>query len=102
MSRETYEDSVGKNLEGGIATSDQAKVGSAGFLIELENRRSIKVCESLSYFVHIFQQSSFLYPIPTSFKIPRSKWHLSNVYIFIFAIFIYLLVVLDFWSYLEP
>lgn len=42
-SRETQGDSVQKDLEGGIATSDKAKVGSAGFLIELENRRSIKV-----------------------------------------------------------
>lgn len=68
MSRETYEDSVGKNLESGSATSDQGKVGSASFLIELENRRSIKVCEVWlllmiccfggNYFVHIFQQSS--------------------------------------------
>ncbi|KAL8112041.1 hypothetical protein AgCh_019663 [Apium graveolens] len=43
VSRETDRDSVGKDLEGGIATSDKAKVGSASFLIELENRRSIKV-----------------------------------------------------------
>lgn len=45
VSHETHNDSVGKDLEGGIAPSDKAKVGSAGFLIELENRRSIKVCE---------------------------------------------------------
>ncbi|XP_063943943.1 ureide permease 2 isoform X2 [Daucus carota subsp. sativus] len=43
VSHETYEDSVGKNLQGEITTSDKTKVGSASFLIELENRRSIKV-----------------------------------------------------------
>lgn len=75
MSREMQGDLVGKDLEGGIATSDKAKVGSAGFLIELENRRSIKVCEinlfliigllgeegegNLTYLLHVFEQSSF-------------------------------------------
>lgn len=32
-----------KDLENGISTLEKAKAGTAGFLIELENRRAIKV-----------------------------------------------------------
>ncbi|CAL5428688.1 unnamed protein product [Camellia sinensis] len=39
----TGEGSGAKDLENGSSTSEKAKFGSAGFLIELENRRAIKV-----------------------------------------------------------
>ncbi|KAA8532902.1 hypothetical protein F0562_032981 [Nyssa sinensis] len=44
VSRETNPTIDGKNdLENGTSTAEKAKAGTAGFLIELENRRSIKV-----------------------------------------------------------
>ncbi|KAL6983348.1 Uroporphyrinogen-III synthase [Sarracenia purpurea var. burkii] len=44
MSKEADPNIVGtKDVENGIRTSGKPKVGSAGFLIQLENRRSIKV-----------------------------------------------------------
>ncbi|KAM7484431.1 hypothetical protein LguiA_000440 [Lonicera macranthoides] len=43
-SQGTYSNTVGtKDLENGISTLEKAKAGTAGFLIELENRRAIKV-----------------------------------------------------------
>lgn len=44
VSKEAYSSVVGKkDLENGTDTSEKAKVGTAHFLIELENRRAIKV-----------------------------------------------------------
>lgn len=46
VSKETYPYSVGKDIESGIYTSEKAKVGTAGYLLELESTRAIKVCAS--------------------------------------------------------
>lgn len=43
VSDETYPNSLGNNLESGIASSEKAKFGTADFLLQLENKRSIKV-----------------------------------------------------------
>lgn len=49
-----------KDLENG---SEKAKVGSAGFLIELENRRAIKVC------VHFMTDNFFRVVLLSTFSI---------------------------------
>lgn len=45
MTNETNSNSLGNNLESGVEDSKKANFGTANFLLELENRRSIKVCE---------------------------------------------------------
>lgn len=46
QSKETDAVAVEKDLENGIGKTEKAKVGTADFLLEIENRRSIKVCAS--------------------------------------------------------
>nr|XP_017222081.1 PREDICTED: ureide permease 2 isoform X2 [Daucus carota subsp. sativus] len=43
LSKETKSIAVGKDLENAVEKTEKAKVGTADFLLEIENRRSIKV-----------------------------------------------------------
>lgn len=61
MPNERHTNSLGTKLEGGIADPKKAKFGTADFLLELEKRRSIKVCSSFVTNYYYNPKTTFIF-----------------------------------------